>query len=150
MDVLTKWTPLREYELKAAFDKARQDGKDFLMVAVHSTPQILTGDGAPLRLIQIHETPVGIGKDTMTEDLRAFTKAHGAYFNPGAVYPIGPSFEEARKGWSDLLPLDVFHVREELILEEAQAKIKAEQAAWNARPWYGKLAFWQRPEPAAA
>lgn len=143
MDVLTKWTPLKEYELKAAFDKARQDGKDFLMVAVHSTPQILTGDGAPLHFIQIHETPVGIGKDTMTEDIRAFTETHGTYFNPGAVYAIGPSFENARKGWQDLLPLDVFQVREQLILEEAQA-------AWNARPWYGKLAFWQRPEPAAA
>jgi hypothetical protein len=136
MEVFPKWHPLTQSELKTAFDKAREDGKDFLMVVVHSTPDVQKFG----MLLNIHETPVGLGKDTIAEEVREISKKFGLHFNIGAVYAVGPAFEAAQKGWVEIMPVDVLQVREQLIVEN-------EQAQWDARPWYSKL-FSSRPEAA--
>lgn len=131
-----EWNCLGASEIKAAFNRARQDGKDFL-VRVRYTSQ--GGLWAPagiaarhaIEMIDFHEVAIGVGKKTCAEDLREIYKKYGS-LDIVSVYRLDQDFDDAVKGNASLLPVNVTALAREVSLEE-------KQAAYDDGPWYKKL-----------
>lgn len=132
-----EWNVLTDDQLKAAFDEARGNGKDFLVkISYTSTNGLRIEDPSlwmrmPIFMMETNEATGGVRIDNFLEDLRAIYNKYGS-MNVERVYRLDCSFEEAVSDTKNPLPLSFAKVERQFALEAAQAE-------WEGLPWYKKL-----------
>ena len=88
---------LSHSDLRAAFDKAKADGKTYMAKMSYTTdgmPMGMAGFGFLLEMIDIREDTLGISPDTMEEDFLGFMRLHDDAALRG-VYNLSADFEDA-------------------------------------------------------
>lgn len=130
-----EWNVLSAAEIRDAFDKAKGEGKDYLVKVSYTSqgrPMGMAGIPVLLDMIDFHEAAYGVGAASAVDDLRAIYRACGT-LNIQEVYELRGAFDQAAKGNEGLLP--------QAALETVRGQIAQERhdAAMAARPWWKKL-----------
>lgn len=124
---------LRQEDIRAAFDKAQDEGKDYLVKVGYKSKGIpMCRTGAPLDVINYNQAAYGVGKLSVAEDLRKIYRECGS-LNIIAVYDLSGPFEQAVQGSENLLPQGV--------LETVRAEMErnACNSAVAVRPFWKKF-----------
>lgn len=129
-----EWIVLSSDELKAAFEKAAAEGKDYLVQIEHTSqgrPFGLRGVPMLLETIDIIQEAHGIARVEQGEQLKAIFDDVGPY-GIMAVYDLRKPFEQARGG-KDLLDPAATEA-----LDQANERFRAWDA-YQQLPWYKKI-----------
>lgn len=126
---------LSDSELKTVFDKAKDEGHDYLVKISYSSagrPTGMPGTGFLLDMIDFYEDAYGVGKNGITDDLLRVYEKTGS-LNVQAVYDLTSDFDNAVQSPPSMLPKeDVDAARK--VIEEREY-----QAAREARPLWKKI-----------
>ncbi len=134
--------PLKEHELKAAFNRAKEEGYDYLAVYT------VTGDAAVRRgAISIDgegtaEDTLGIKKDKLIEGLGSLYLCTGGFPECSDIYPLDKSFKNACLSKKTIRIFDVDDIRQARVQAQETEKENQrihEQVIWDMAPWYKKI-----------
>lgn len=133
---LTSPFSLDEDDIKDAFNKAKDQGKDYLLKVSYVLSGLPLAAPVPVAvgISRVIEQTYAFNAETLEDDLLALYKHNGSLHIHG-VYDLSGDFNASAKGTTDILPQDKY----EAALKKIEAYKTERAEAMAARPLWKKI-----------